>query len=181
MERLAQALNDAAGDTHEGKFIRVIVQQDQKLVAAPPRQQVAFAYIPFYAPADLGQQQVACFVPKSVVDPFEPIQIKKYERDIARRAPGASQLNTQVFREKLPVGQPCQAVDISQTLHRFSLIEQLPGLLAVLVRFGIDGGHHTVDVVTQCRHFIAPFNIDSQAVVFSFFNPARKLRQARQR
>ena len=80
---IADRLAQRVGDRQRGRR-RAVLEQHAELVAAEPRQRVAFAQARPQQRADLAQQLVAGGVAARVVDDLELVEVEVEHRVVAR-------------------------------------------------------------------------------------------------
>ncbi len=78
--RIHHPLNQA----HAQLFIKTLRQDQDKFIAAQPRDGVSFAGERFQAAGDLFQQQIAGIMPERIVDEFKAVQVdEQYPHPVA--------------------------------------------------------------------------------------------------
>ena len=79
LDRLGDRLGDPRHDPHRALDAACVVQQNDKLVAAKPRNRIAGAHAGHQAPCYLDQNAVAVRVPQQIIDVLEMVQV--HEQD----------------------------------------------------------------------------------------------------
>ena len=110
LQRLAEHGQQLAGDALDLGTLGGLLQNDDELVAAEPRHDVARTQRAAQPAADLHQQHVAGVVPQRIVDHLEPVEIDEQHRKLPLVARGGIDRVAQHAVEHFPVRQIGQAV-----------------------------------------------------------------------
>ena len=110
LQRLAEHLQQVAGDAFDVVGFGGFIENDDEFVAAEPRHDVARAQCMAQPVGDLHQQEVAGVVSQRIVDDLEAVEIDEQHRELPLIAPRRLDRIAQQFVEHLPVRQIGQTV-----------------------------------------------------------------------
>ena len=109
-ERLAEAVDQTAGQRARLLGVADVGLQDHELVAAEPADRVGLAQAGMQALGRRLEQQIAAGQAEGVVDALEAVEVEQQHRGDAVGAPRPRERMVEVVAEQRPIGQPGQRV-----------------------------------------------------------------------